>query len=172
MISGSKKKISFSVTEADDRRRNVKMTKTLNVKIPAGVSQGTMIRLQGQGGKGIGGAENGDLFLEIDLAPHPFFTVSNRDIFLDLPLSPWEAAIGADITVPTLYGKVTLTVVGGSNNGKKLRIKGKGLPGSPPGDQIVVLRIDLPKTHSEKAKALYRKLAKIERFNPREKLGV
>ncbi len=115
--------------------------KTLNVKIPAGVTAGQRIRLPGQGTSGIDGGEPGDLFLEIAFDSHPLFSSENRDILLKMPVTDWEIAIGTTVDVPTLSGNVKLRVPAGSNHGDKLRIKGKGLAGAPPGDQLVTLEV-------------------------------
>lgn len=157
----------------DDHGRIVARPKTLKVKIPAGMRDGQHIRLKGQGAPGIGGGDNGDLFIEVELAPHPMFTVEGRDLLLTVPIAPWEAALGASVTVPVVGGKVNLKVPKGSNSGRKLRLKGKGLPGKHPGDQIVVLQVVMPEQHSEEAEKLYQQLAEAEQhFNPRSKLHV
>lgn len=146
--------------------------RSLRVKIPPGVTQGQQIRLAGQGGPGVGGGPPGDLFLEIELAPHPYFRVDNRDVYLNLPVAPWEAALGAKVTAPTLSGPVDVTIPAGSQSGRKLRLKGRGLPGHPAGDQYVVLQIVTPRADSESARALYERMAREMRFNPRAELGV
>ncbi|MGQ7273940.1 DnaJ C-terminal domain-containing protein [Marinobacter sp. V034] len=169
--NGCEKQMQFEVTEVGADGRPFRRTKTLKVKIPAGMKQGQHIRLRGQGSPGIGGSESGDLFVEVDLAPHPVFTVEGRDLIMTLPVTPWEAALGASVTVPTLGSKLKLKVPKGATGGQKLRLKGKGLPGKQPGDQIVILQIALPKTHSEASEALYQKLAEAEAdFNPRAHL--
>ncbi|MGP4845570.1 DnaJ C-terminal domain-containing protein [Marinobacter sp. 1Y8] len=169
--NGCDKQMQFEVTEPDADSRLSRRTKTLKVKIPAGMKQGQHIRLRGQGSPGIGGGEPGDLFVEVELAPHPVFTVEGRDIIMTLPVTPWEAALGASVTVPTLGSKLKLKVPKGATGGQKLRLKGKGLPGKHPGDQIVILQIALPKAHSEASEALYQKLAEAEAdFNPRAHL--
>ncbi|MFW5825131.1 MAG: DnaJ C-terminal domain-containing protein [Marinobacter sp.] len=170
---GCEKQVQFTVHEVDERGRMVARPKTLKVKIPPGMRDGQHIRLRGQGSPGLGGGENGDLFIEVELAPHPLFTVEGRDLLLTVPVAPWEAALGASITVPTVGGKVSVKVPKGSSSGRKLRLKGKGLPGKHPGDQIVVLQIVMPERHSEKAEKLYEQLAEAEKsFNPRSKLNV
>jgi curved DNA-binding protein len=170
---GCEKQVSFNVQEADAQGRIVPRQKTLKVKIPKGMKEGQHVRLKGQGAPGIGGAENGDLFIEVEYAPHPHFTVQGSDILVTVPITPWEAALGASVTVPTVGSKVSLKVPKGSSSGRKLRLKGKGLPGKHPGDQLVVLQIVMPEEHSEKAEALYRELAEAEKaFNPRSKLHV
>ncbi|MBK1699454.1 DnaJ C-terminal domain-containing protein [Thiococcus pfennigii] len=147
-------------------------SRMLNVRIPAGVTQGQQIRLAGQGLPGHGGGAAGDLYLEIDLAPHPHFHVEGRDIRIQVPIAPWEAALGATIPVPTLGGAVNLKVPAGSQSGRRLRLKGRGLPGSPPGDELVELEIQTPPAHTEEEKALYRRMAETFPFRPRAKLGV
>ncbi|CAN5215255.1 DnaJ C-terminal domain-containing protein [soil metagenome] len=145
---------------------------TLRVKIPAGVSQGQKIRLKGQGAPGMGGGPNGDLYLEIELQNHWLYHVKDRDIYLDLPIAPWEAALGATVKVPTLAGVVDLKIPAGSESGQKLRLRGRGLPHTAAGDQYVVLQIVTPLADTPEAIALYQQMAKELAFNPRMKLGV
>lgn len=155
---------SRGFTPTDARAR------TLNVKIPAGVVAGQRIRLAGQGEPGVAGGKAGDLYLEIELAPHPLFTVDGKNLLLTVPITPWEAALGTRVTVPTLDGSVSLTIPKGSTSGRKLRLKGKGL-GKEPGDLMVRLEVTVPARHSETAEALYRQLAQVEKdFNPRQRL--
>lgn len=146
--------------------------RTLQVKIPAGVTQGQHIRLSGQGTPGLGGAVNGDLYLQVELQPHPLYRIDGRDVYINLPLAPWEAALGATLTVPTLGGKVEVKIPAGAQPGQKLRLKGRGLPGKTPGDQYVVLQIVTPKADNTKAKELYARMAQELAFNPRAHLGV
>ncbi|MGI0116718.1 DnaJ C-terminal domain-containing protein [Zooshikella sp. RANM57] len=170
---GCQRTLQFQAPEADNQGLITHRTKTLNVKIPAGVTQGQHIRLKGQGASGIGGGPNGDLFLEIELAPHPLFHAEGKDIFLNVPVTPWEAALGSAITIPTLGGKVSLKIPAGAQSGQRFRLKGRGLPGTPPGDHYAILQLAQPAHHSDKAKALYQQLAQEEsHFNPRQKLGV
>jgi len=172
-FEGCEKQVSFNVQEPDANGRVMSRQKTLKVKIPAGMKEGQHIRLKGQGAPGMGGAENGDLFIEVEYAPHPMFTIEGRDILVTVPIAPWEAALGASVTVPTVGAKVNVKVPKGSSSGRKLRLKGKGLPGKHPGDQLVVLQIVMPERHSEEAEELYKKLAEAEKsFNPRSKLHV
>ncbi|AFJ03040.1 DnaJ-class molecular chaperone CbpA [Methylophaga frappieri] len=140
---------------------------TVNVKIPAGVSPGQKIRLSGQGKAGMGG-KAGDLYLEVQIASHAFFRIDGKDLYLDLPLSPWEAALGTKVTVPTLAGKISLTIPAGARSGQKMRLKGRGLPGKTAGDQFVVLQIQTPPAATDTQKVLYRKMADTFEFNPRE----
>lgn len=144
---------------------------TLNVKVPAGIKSGQQIRLAGQGGSGVNGGPRGDLFLTVDVLKHSLFDVMDNDIYLTLPLTPWEAALGTTIVVPTLSGKIDLKIPPGSQGGQKLRIKNRGLPGATPGNQYVLLKIITPPASTEAAKALYRKMAEEMPFNPREQMG-
>lgn len=170
---GCEKKVSFTVHEPDQQGHIVARTKTLNVKIPAGMREGQHLRLKGQGSPGIGGDEPGDLLLEIELAPHPTFAVEGRDVLVTVPITPWEAALGASIVVPTVGSKVNVKVPKGSSSGRKLRLKGKGFPGKHPGDQIVILQIVMPERHAPEAEKIYERLAEAEKqFNPRVKLHV
>lgn len=170
-VKGVQRTLRLELPTTDSEGRRQSKHKTLNVKIPAGVVPMQQIRLTGQGEAGFGGAPNGDLLLEIALAPHPLFEVEGRNILLTLPVAPWEAALGAKLEVPTLTGPVNLTIPEGSVSGKKLRLKARGLGLEPKGDLIVTLQVALPQQHSSEAKALYRKLAELEAsFNPRESL--
>lgn len=144
---------------------------TLKVKIPAGVKSGQRIRLTGQGAPGIHGGPPGDLYLTVEITKHPLFDVLNNDLYLTLPIVPWEAALGATVKVPTLAGKIDLKIPPSSQGGQKLRIKHRGLPGTPPGDQYVLLKIITPPATTEAAKNLYQQMAQVMPFNPRENLG-
>lgn len=141
--------------------------RTLNVRIPKGVRRGQHIRLAGQGSPSLGGGKSGDLYLEIDFKPHPLYRVEERDLYLELPLAPWEAALGAKVKVPTPGGRVDLRIPESSQGGRKLRLKGRGIPGKIPGDLYVTLKIVLPPANSDRAKALYRQMADELSFNPR-----
>ncbi|MDD3517022.1 MAG: DnaJ C-terminal domain-containing protein [Chromatiales bacterium] len=145
--------------------------RTLQVKIPAGVTDGQKIRLTGQGGAGAGGGPSGDLYLEIGIRPHPHFKLDGRDLLLNLPITPWEAALGATVTVPTMGGKVDLKIPAGSQSGRKLRLKGRGLPGATPGDQYVVLQIATPPAQTDKAREFYERMRREFSFDPRAHLG-
>ena len=168
---GSTRQVTLRAPEVDSSGHVVTRTRTLNVKIPKGVTEGQRIRLPGQGAPGIGGGPKGDLYLEVAFEPHPFFKPEGRDIYLDLPITPWEAALGAKVTVPTLGGKVGLKIPAGSQTDKKMRIKGKGLPGRPPGDEYVVLKIMTPEARTQADRELYEKMAKQMPMNPRAHLG-
>lgn len=145
---------------------------TIRVKIPAGVKAGQQIRLAGKGQPGHAGAPKGDLLITIELAKHPLFDVIGNDIYLTLPVTPWEAALGATIAVPTLAGKVDLKIPPHSQGGQKLRLKQRGLAGATPGDQYVLLKIMIPQPTTDAQKALYQQLAQDLPFNPRAHMGV
>jgi len=139
----------------------------LRVKIPAGISDGKRVRLKGQGGPGVGAGEPGDLFVEFRLVPHPRFRPEGRDIHYELPVAPWEAALGTELNVPTLGGEVKLKIPAGSQSGSRLRLKGRGLPGDPPGDQYVTLKVVLPKATRPEHRSLYQQMAETMDFDPR-----
>lgn len=145
---------------------------TLNVKIPKGVKSGQQIRLAGQGASGFNGGSRGDIYLTINVDKHSIFDVLDNDIYLTLPITPWEAALGATITVPTLSGKIDLKIPSCSQSGQKLRIKNRGLPGTAPGNQYVILKIVTPPATTEAATELYKKMAEVMPFNPRTTKGV
>ena len=168
---GATRTLSFALPELDAQGNVATQTHTLNVKIPKGVVQGQRIRLGGQGGPGLGGAAPGDLYLEVAFAPHRLFELVGRDVHLDLPVAPWEAALGAAVTVPTLGGEVELKVPAGSQTGTRLRLKGRGLPGAPAGDQYVEFEIRTPKAETSEAQALYERMRQEMAFDPRAGLG-
>lgn len=144
--------------------------KSLNVKIPPGVGDGERIRLKGQGAPGFNGAANGDLYLRIRLVPHPLFDVEGHNLVITLPLAPWEAALGSQVELPTLTGKVSLKIPANSQGGQRLRIKGKGLmrKDGERGDLYAVIKVVMPRSSSERGKVLWQELASLEGFNPRE----
>lgn len=168
---GTTRAISLQTPEIDSQGRVSQRTRQLNVQIPKGVTEGQHIRLAGQGGPGSGGGQAGDLFLQVVFAPHPLFHADGRDIYLELPITPWEAALGCRLKGPTLGGRVELTIPAGSQSGRKLRLKGRGLPGNPPGDQYVLLRIETPPADTAQARELYRQMADTMPFNPRKGRG-
>ena len=146
--------------------------KVLKVTIPQGIPAGRQIRLKGQGQPGFGNGRPGDLFLHVEYAPHRLFTVDNRDLTLVLPITPWEAILGAAVTIPTLAGSVKLTIPPNSQAARKLRLAGKGLAGDPPGDLYVVLQIVVPELPTARERELLTTLAQESQFNPRAALGV
>ncbi|WP_020157642.1 DnaJ C-terminal domain-containing protein [Methylobacter marinus] len=169
---GADSLISLNVPQTDSQGHLVSSVRTLNVKIPKGIKAGQRIRLAGQGMPGVGGGRSGDLYLEIEFKPHRYFRAEGRDIHLELPVTPWEAALGATVPVPTLGGTVELKVPAGSQAGKQLRLKSRGLPGTPAGDQYVTLKIVTPSARTDEAKALYEQMAKVMPMNPRAAMGV
>ncbi|MCX7116894.1 MAG: DnaJ domain-containing protein [Legionellales bacterium] len=144
----------------------------IKVKVPSGVTSGQKIRLAGQGEKSLSGGSAGDLYLTINVDKHPLFDVMKQDVYLTLPIAPWEAALGCTVEVPTLGGKVDLKIPPGSQGGQTLRLKHRGLSGTPKGDQLVILKIVIPQPTSESAKVLYQKMAEEMSFNPRAKMGI
>jgi len=174
---GGTRQLRLEVPEIDAQGQVAMRSRTLNVRIPAGITEGQQIRLAGQGGPGIasGGkaASPGDLFLEVELEPHPVFRSEGKNIHLKLPIAPWEAARGATVPVPTLGGTVSLKIPAGSQSGQRLRLKGRGLPGKPAGDAFVQLEITNPPADSADARAAFDALAEhFKSFNPRATLGV
>ncbi len=167
-------KISITLEDAyKGAKKNIRLSngRNLDIKIPAGITSGKRIRLAGQGSPGAGGGPNGDLYLEVTITPHRLFKVDGKNIMLDLPIAPWEAVLGAQVQVPTLNGRVELKIPAGSQSGKKLRLKKRGLQGQPAGDQIVTMQIVMPESKSDKDKRYYEDMAKQFDFNPRQKLG-
>ena len=146
--------------------------KQLNIKIPQGVIDGERIRLKGQGKPGYGEGEPGDLYLHIHVNSHPLFDVKKQDLILTLPLTPWEAVLGTKVTVPTLDGKVTLTIAANTQSGTKLRVKGKGLKRKDKlGDLYVIINVIIPPVSDDKANQLWQELAKNSAFDPRVSWG-
>lgn len=150
----------------DDGRVHV-AERRIEVRIPKGTLPGQHLRLAGQGEPGTGGAAAGDLYLEIDLEPHALYRVQGRDVHYELPVAPWEAALGATLRVPTPTGRVELTLPRGSGGARKLRLAGKGLPASPPGDLYIALAITMPPAPSAQAEQAWRTLERESAFDPR-----
>ena len=171
-LKGESHTISYEVPSFDEQGHLVRQKRTLKVKIPAGVIEGERIRLKGQGAPGIGDAPDGDLYLQIKFAPHPMYVVEGSSLTLTVPLAPWEAALGCKMQVPTLDGVVAVTVPANTQNGKRMRVKGKGLgKGDRRGDLYLVLRVVMPGSASEKEQALWRQLSEEYTFSPRENWG-
>lgn len=158
-FNGAKKTIRLS--------SNSSQTSTLNIKIPAGITSGNKIRLAGQGKSGMGG-QAGDLYLEVQIAAHLHYRLEDKNVTLDLPIAPWEAALGAKVTVPTLAGNINVTIPAGAKSGHKMRLKGRGLPGKKPGDQFLVIQIMVPPADNDEAKQFYQQMSEELSFNPRE----
>jgi curved DNA-binding protein len=171
-LHGGARQLTLRVPEIDAEGRLTSKERVLNVQVPKGIMPGQHIRLAGQGAQPPGGGESGDLFIEVDFQPHPLYRVDGRDLYLDLPVAPWEAALGATAKTPTPTGTVDLKIPAAAHAGTKLRLKGRGIPASPPGDFYVILQIALPAANDAKAKAAYAALAAALPFNPRASLGV
>ncbi len=171
-LRGSEREISLRAVETGADGQPAFRTRTLSVKIPAGVHPGQFIRLAGQGMPGHGGEPAGDLYLEVRIAPHKLYRIEGRDLYMTLPVTPTEAALGAQVEVPTPGGgAVEVTVPPNARGGLKLRLKGRGFAGTPPGDLYLLLEIALPPADSEAARQAYAQLAKAAPFNPRRHLG-
>jgi len=171
--TGATRSLVLQMPEADEQG-HVRLRKhTLNVSIPRGIRAGQHIRLAGQGMPGLGQGPAGDLYLEVEFSPHPHYRVEQRDVYFDLRVAPWEAALGAQVKVPTPSGAVEVKVPPNAVAGRKLRLKGRGIPGSTPGDFYAVLQIALPPADSEAARAFYTEMAKqFQFFDPRSVAGV
>jgi len=159
----------ITLNRAVSSRGGIRQTRPqeLEVRIPAGVTDGQQIRLRGQGEPGVNGGPAGDLYLKVAVKPHRLYEVDGHDLRMQLPVAPWEAALGAKVTVPTLSGRIRLTVPPGSSSGKQFRLKGRGLPGATPGDQYAILKIVVPEAKTERQKQLYADLEKAFAFDPR-----
>lgn len=167
---GAVRSLSLKHSEIGPDGRPRVSERNLKVRIPKGVRQGQQIRLAGQGGAGIGKGGAGDLYLEVDFLPHPVYRVEGRDLHLELPVSPWEAAMGATVNVPTPQGRVELKVPAGSRSGSRLRLKGRGIPAKEPGDLFVRIQLVTPPARDEAAKTAYRDFAAAFEFDPRAEL--
>ena len=167
---GAQREINLEVPTMGPDGRMRREARHLTVKIPKGIRAGQRLRMAGQGAPGMGGGPNGDLYLHIQFQPHPRFRVEGSDLYHDLHITPWEAALGASVEVPTLDGDVRMKIPAGSASGQKLRLSQKGLPGSggkAPGDLYAVIQIVVPKKISEPEKTLWNQLAEISDFHPR-----
>jgi len=169
--TGATRQITLRMPELTPDGHVLSRDRTLNVRIPKGIREGQQIRLAGQGGAGLGDAGAGDLYLEVAFNPHARYRVEGGDVYLDLPVAPWEAALGANVQVQAPAGAIDLKVPAQSQAEKKLRLKGRGLPGKSPGDLYVVLKIVIPPADTEKARAAYRQMQQQFEFNPRAGLG-
>ena len=167
---GATRTITLRVPQLDDKGRLVMREHSLNVHLPKGIRDGQHIRLSGQGAPGLGGGPSGDLYLEVHFKPHALYRADGRDLYLTLPVTPWEAALGATVRAPTPGGNVEMKIPAGSQSGRKLRLKGRGIPGESPGDLYMMLEVVLPAADSEAAKGLYQKMAEELAFDPRRHL--
>lgn len=168
---GGSRNIGLRVPQHDAQGRTTMQDKTLSVNIPKGVTPGQQLRLSGQGHPGVGGGPAGDLYLEIKFNDDPRYRVEGTHVYEDVPVTPWEAALGGSISVPTPSGTVEVTVPPGSQTGRKLRLKGRGIPAATPGDLYLMLNVVLPPAASPRARELYETMARDLAFNPRERLG-
>lgn len=164
---GCEQLLQLRVPEVDEHGLISHRERTLKIKVPPGTADGTVLRMKGQGAPGLGGGGPGDLLVHVRLAQHPLFSVDGRQVSLVVPLLPWEAALGCKVTVPTLKGRSRVTIPPGSQTGQKLRLVGQGLPGTPPGDFMLVLKVVMPDRMDDRASELYRQLQANCSFNPR-----
>ena len=177
---GASRTVSIRLQEEDAHGRTVTRERTLDVNIPQGITAGQQLRLSGQGHPGSGGGPAGDLYLEIRFRANPRYRIEGRDVYETVPVAPWEAALGAEIDVPTPSGRVTVTVPPKSQGGRKLRLKGRGIPpsraqaqsGAQGGDLYLMLELVLPPADTERARQLYETMARELNFNPRAGMGV
>ena len=172
VYEGVTRTISLRAPEVDEAGHVSVRDRSIRVKIPKGISEGQHIRLAGQGTPGVGQGRAGDLYLEVQFQPDPNYTVEGRDVFLNLPIAPWEAALGGKVKCPTPSGTVDLSVPKNARTGQKLRLRGRGIPGNPPGDLYAILQIAVPPANTDKDKAFYEQMARDMDFDPRAKLGV
>lgn len=168
-FQGGTRTIVLRTPFVDPNGHVVTKERKLNVKIPKGVRKGQRIRLAGQGSPGNG--EAGDLYLDVDFRPHRLYRVDDKDVYLELPLTPWEAALGASIQVPTPSGPVDVTIPAGTQNDRKLRLRNRGIPSDPPGHMYIVATLTLPPASDQKSKDLYRRMREEMPYNPREHLA-
>ncbi|WP_433227275.1 DnaJ C-terminal domain-containing protein [Microtetraspora malaysiensis] len=175
-VRGADQEAELAVT-VEDAYRGARRTltlpsgRTVDVTIPAGVTEGQRIRLAGQGGRGGDGAPSGDLFLIVRIAPHPRYEVRGRDIHVALPLAPWEAALGATVAIDTPGGEAKVRVPAGTPSGRRLRLRGRGLPNprGTPGDLLAEARIMVPPELTDEERRLYEELSSVSRFDPRSR---
>jgi curved DNA-binding protein len=166
---GTEIELDLAGLEYDERGMLKRVPRRIKVRIPKGVSNGAQLRVPGKGGKGREGGRDGDLYLDITVEPHPLYRVSGQDLYLDLPLAPWEAVLGTEVRMPTPGGAVALKVPPGTRAGQQLRLAGRGLSraGAPAGDLYTIVTIVVPSVLSEEERGLYRQLARASTFNPR-----
>ena len=169
---GAERQITLRVPTPDERGRVRLKTRVLNVKIPKGVREGQLIRLSSQGAPGLGRAPSGDLLLEVRFKPHPRYRIEGRDIHMKLAIAPWEAALGAVVSVRLPGGgDIKVRIPAGAQSGRQLRVRGHGLPGVPPGDLLLDIEIMVPLADSPKARQIYETMARELRFDPRAANG-
>ncbi|MHC1743419.1 MAG: DnaJ C-terminal domain-containing protein [Syntrophobacteraceae bacterium] len=167
---GSTKSITLQTQTTEPTGQITVQEKNYEVKIPAGIMSGQKIRLGGQGGEGTGGGPRGDLYLKVEIDPHPVYRVEGRDLYMDLAITAWEAALGTELQVSTLAGPVSMKIPAGTQTGQKLRLRGKGMPNpkATQGNLYAVITIKVPKKLTEQERELFEELRKVSRFNPRD----
>lgn len=168
--TGATRSLQVQLPELSKDGRVVNRQRSLNVKIPKGIRAGQQIRLKGQGSSALGGGQAGDLYLEVAFQPDEHLEAEGKDVYMKLPVTPWEAALGGKVNVPIPGGDIDLTIPANSRQGRKLRVRGKGLPGRKPGDLYVVLDIVFPPADNEKAREMYREMKEKLSFNPRARM--
>ena len=165
---GASRQISLRVPKIDADGRLVLETRTLNVQIPKGLREGQLMRLAGQGGRGLGEGKPGDLLLEVHFKPHARFQAQASDVTMTLPVAPWEAALGAVVALNLPDGTtLNVRIPPGAQSGRQLRVRGKGIPSNPPGDLLLDIRVVVPPADTPRAKELYEAMARDLAFNPR-----
>lgn len=169
-FQGAKKTVELERVEFDSSGRPGRIRKRYDVSIPRGVTDGSLIRLAGQGGAGSGGGPEGDLYLKVRILPDPDFTIREHDLVTSVDITPWEAALGAKIQVATVDGRISMTVPAGTQSGQAFRLRGKGMPvsGGESGDLLVNVRIVVPSHLSASEKHLFEELSRESRFTPRQ----
>jgi curved DNA-binding protein len=178
-VPGADQEVEVEVTVEEayqGGRRSIRLSgpegeRTLEVTIPPGVTDGQRIRLSGQGGRGSDGAEPGDLYLVVRIAPHARYRVEGRNVHLDLPLAPWEAALGASVAIDTPGGEAKVRVPAGTSSGRRLRLRGRGIPGrrGPAGDLYAHVMVMVPPTLTDEERRLFQELARTSSFDPRRR---
>lgn len=165
--SGSIRNLALRIPRIDGTGRLAMQERTLRVKIPKGIRAGQVIRLAGQGVSSVSGGKSGDLLLEVEFKPHRRFRIDGADLRVDLPITPWEAALGAVIPVPLPDGSVKVRIPEGAQSGRQLRLRGRGIPCNPPGDLLLDIQVVVPPAQSQKARQLYETMARELAFDPR-----
>jgi curved DNA-binding protein len=168
-FKGTEISLEMNGLEWDENGNGRRVPRTISVRIPRGVGSGEKLRVPGKGGPGFRGGPPGDLYLDIEVQEHPLYRVVGQDIYVDLPLAPWEAVVGTSVSLPTPAGKVSLKVPAGTRSGQHLRLGGRGLArgSGAPGHLFAIVRIDVPTVVDDAQRDLYRKLAELSTFNPR-----
>ncbi len=169
---GTEIELDLAAPEIDEQGFVRRVPHHLKVRIPKGVTDGTKLRVPGKGGKGVGGGRNGDLYLDIEVAPHQIYRADGQDLYVDLPLTPWEAALGGSVEMPTPSGKISLRIPAGTRAGQQFRVAGRGLvrPDGKAGNLYAIAQIAVPTVLDDRQRQLYRELAEASSFNPRAHL--